>query len=58
MPLVPNQSIISDETRERAEIEELLAKERNDFENEKQELSDRILSLEGSGINAKHRIET
>ena len=58
MPLVPNQSTISDETRERAEIEELLAKERNDFENEKQELSDRILSLEGSGINAKHRIET
>ena len=58
MPLVPNQSTISDETRERAEIEELLAKERNDFENEKQELSDRILSLEGNGINAKHRIET
>ena len=56
MPLVPNQSTISAETRERAEIEELLAKERNDFENEKQELSDRILSLEGNGINALNKI--
>ena len=57
MPLVPNQSTISAETRERAEIEELLAKERNDFENEKQELSDRILSLEGSDMNAKHTVD-
>ena len=48
--LLVNRRIVA-ENRERAEIEELLAKERNDFETDKQELSDRILRLEGSGKN-------
>ena len=38
------------ETRERAEIEELLANERGQFNTTKQELSDRILMLEGNQV--------
>jgi len=45
------------ETRERAEIEELFAKERSAFETDKQELSDRILRLEGENHSVKERNE-